>query len=123
MIFPLVLAGHLIGDWVVQTDHQAVWKTQRSWSGWRENQAHMLTYHLTLLVFLVAVWHSWSLAVLMGVSWVTHSIIDRRWPVRWLMEHTGSGLFARSSWGVFVVDQALHISILSVLVAGLVGNR
>jgi hypothetical protein len=32
------------------------------------------------------------------------------------MRHTGSGAFAET-WGVYAVDQALHLAILCVLVA------
>lgn len=109
-----VLAGHLIGDWIVQTDWQAANKAR----SWRANQLHMLGYHLTLAVFCaVSMSPSWALVTVV-VSWATHSIIDRRWPVTWLMRRTGSGPFAETSWGPFVVDQALHIAILAVL-AGL----
>jgi hypothetical protein len=167
-LLPLVLAGHLIGDWVVQTDKQAalkVWpqpcrpatltvgnahhfepgltmlideglRQERAQimvvrgneldvemigpsrrTTWLYNQAHMLTYHLTLLLAIVWAVSLSHLAVIMAVSWVTHSIIDRRWTVRWLMEHTGSAAFAKTSWGVMAVDQALHLAILSILAA------
>lgn len=167
-LLPLLLAGHLIGDWVVQTDKQAtlkVWPqtvrpatlTLESTRGfepgletlidqglrqeraqvmvvrgneldvemigpsrrttWLYNQAHMLTYHLTLLLAVVWAVSLSHLAVIIGVSWATHSIIDRRWPVRWLMEHTGSEPFAKTTWGVIAVDQALHLAILSLLAA------
>lgn len=39
--FLLVLAGHLLGDFVVQTDRQAANK-ERSW---RADLSHVLTYH------------------------------------------------------------------------------
>lgn len=122
MIFPLVIAAHLLGDWVVQTDHQAMWKTQKGLSGWLTNQTHMLTYHLTMAAVLLPVWHSWSLATLIGVSWVTHSFIDRRWPVRRLGYLTRSRDFIDQMWGLLVVDQVLHLSILAFLVAGLKGS-
>lgn len=133
-LLALVLAGHLIGDWIVQTDAQArdkVWPnpqlvdtvaSPRRMSWWA-NQRHMLGYHLTLAVCLGFAWVAgdpprwqWALYAL-AVSWVSHSIIDRRWPVRWLMKHTGSSDFEATSWGVMAVDQALHLSILALLVA------
>jgi hypothetical protein len=113
MIFPLLLAGHLIGDWVVQTDRQAADKT----TSWHANQAHMLTYHLTLVAFVLPVWHNRWLLLALTVSWLTHSLIDRRWPVHRLMHATGSHGFAEQTWGVIAVDQALHISILAILSA------
>jgi hypothetical protein len=103
-----VLIGHLIGDWIVQTDYQAANKMHH----WKANQQHMLGYHISLFVFcalsmpLRAVW------IVILVSWVTHSFIDRRWPVKYLMKWTRSYPFSQTTAGVILVDQALHLSIL-----------
>ena len=110
-----ILAGHMIGDWIIQTDYQAENKT----TSWKANQQHMLGYHLTLALFCTFAMSAGWVAVIVGVSWVTHSIIDRRWPVKLLMRATGSKPFSETAFGVIAVDQALHISILLVL-AGLV---
>lgn len=135
-VLALVLAGHLIGDWVLQTDRQAalkVWvpgsfdrvgvtenRSYAWWRSWQANQEHMGSYHAVLgLLLLAAPLPLWRYVVLLAVSWVTHSFIDRRWPVRWLMAHTGSKPFSETTFGVVAVDQALHLSILCVLVAWL----
>lgn len=117
-LFPLLLAGHLIGDWIVQTDYQAVNKT----TSWKANQQHMLGYHLALAALAALAAPVWAVAVIVAVSWSTHAVIDRRWPVVRLMEATGSGPFSKTTFGVIAVDQALHLSILSVLAAALGGT-
>ena len=109
-LFPLLLAGHLIGDFVIQTDTQAA----RKMDTWTANQMHMLTYHLTMAAFVLPVWHNRWTALALCVSWITHSVIDRRWPTRMILEKTGSKEFARG-WGMFPADQALHIAILAVI--------
>lgn len=133
MLFPLFLAGHLIGDWIVQTDRQArlkvwpwtgpaaPWTYQVSrtpkrawWTSAGANQGHMLTYHLAMAAFVLPAWHTRATLAAFAVSWVTHSFIDRRWPVRALLRATGSGEFAEG-WGVMAADQALHLSILAVI--------
>ncbi len=103
-----VLCGHFIGDWIVQTD----WQAANKMTSWKANQQHMLGYHMTLALFIAftGLW-LWAAAVL-AVSWATHSVIDRRWPVVWLMQHTGSRPFSQTTFGVVAVDQALHLSIL-----------
>lgn len=132
-LFVLLLAGHLIGDWVVQTDWMAASKAwvPGEWSGlglgsseryaWlhsvRANQAHMATYHLTMAAFVLPTWHTRAALVAFAVSWATHGFIDRRWPVRWLLRHTGSPAFASLPWGVISADQALHLSILALIAA------
>lgn len=119
-MLPWLLAGHLIGDWIVQTDWQATNKT-RSWAAMA---AHMASYHLMLALALLG-WaggvhaHIAARGVVLAVSLVTHAFIDRRWPVRWLLSHTGSAAFADTTWGIFVADQALHLSILSILAGSL----
>jgi len=113
-LLPLVLVGHLLGDWIVQTDAQAEWKAV----SWAAMGRHMLGYHLTLGIAAgVVLGPSVELLVLLVVSTVTHGFIDRRWPVVRLLRATGSPWFAEQPWGVLCADQALHLSILCVLVA------
>lgn len=108
-----VLAGHLIGDWIVQTDWQAANKT----TSWKANQQHMLGYHLALAACALTTMPPRRVAWLIVLSWLSHSLIDRRWPVRWLMAHTGSKPFSETTFGVIAVDQALHLSILCMFVS------
>ena len=114
-LLPLLLAGHLVGDWVPQTDFQATSKT----TSWKANQQHMASYHLVLAALAALAVPLATVAVIVAVSWVTHSVIDRRWPVVALMRLCRKGPFAEVPWGVIVVDQALHLSILCLLAAGL----
>lgn len=110
-----VLIGHLIGDWIIQTD----WQAANKMSSWKANQQHMLGYHLTLFAFCAL---SMPLRAVWGVilvSWVTHSFIDRRWPVKKLMKLTKSYPFSQTKFGVIMVDQVLHLSIL-LTIAGVV---
>lgn len=103
-----LLIGHLLGDWLVQTDAQARRKAHR----WGAMAGHILTYHLTLAAALAPVWRTVPALVTLAVSAVTHAFIDRRWPVQRLLRATGSPLFADQQWGVLCADQALHLSIL-----------
>jgi hypothetical protein len=126
MLFPLLLAGHLLGDWVVQTDWQAATKGwvqgdyqsgRHYWTSIRANQAHCLTYHLAMAALVVPVWHAWGTLVAFAANWATHGFIDRRWPVRWLLRNTGSPACAEQLWGVIAADQALHLVILVLIAA------
>lgn len=106
----MVLAGHLVGDFIVQTDRQAAEKETSWWAMHR----HLAGYHVCLALFAAFVLTLPQVAVLIAVSYVTHGLIDRRWPVRRLLELTGSPGFAGVPWGVMVVDQVLHVPILVV---------
>jgi len=116
IVFLVLLAGHLLGDWVAQTDWQATNKT-RSWAALT---AHVASYHLLVgLLLLIPIlrdgWPAWKALAALAVSAVTHAVIDRRWPVRALMRAAGSPGFATVEWGVIAVDQALHLFILAML--------
>jgi hypothetical protein len=115
-VFVVLLAGHLLGDWVAQSDWQATTKT-RSWAALA---AHVATYHLLMgALLLVPVlrdgWPAWKALAALLVSAATHAVIDRRWPVRALLTATASPGFATLEWGVIAVDQALHLTILALL--------
>jgi hypothetical protein len=115
-VFLVLLAGHLLGDWVAQTDWQATTKT-RSWAALT---AHVASYHLLMgLLLLIPIlrdgWPAGKALAALAASAITHAVIDRRWPVRALMRAAGSPGFATVEWGVIVVDQALHLFILVIL--------
>ena len=116
IVFLVLLAGHLLGDWVAQTDWQATNKT-RSWAAL---VAHVASYHLLMgLLLLIPIlrdgWSAEKALAAVTVSALTHALIDRRWPVRALLRAAGSPGFATVEWGVIAVDQALHLFILAML--------
>ncbi|WP_219806369.1 DUF3307 domain-containing protein [Streptomyces sp. SM12] len=125
------LADHVLG----QTDHQAAGKAAPSADevadgvsprrGWGACLRHVAQYHLVMAVMLALVWvllplHlSWTgLAAGLTASAVTHAFLDRRWPVRWLLEHTRAKEFAALKAGglngMYLADQALHSGALLV---------
>jgi hypothetical protein len=115
-VFLVLLAGHLLGDWVAQTDWQATTKT-RSWAALT---AHVASYHLLMgLLLLIPIlrdgWPAGKALAALAASAITHAVIDRRWPVRALLRVAGSPGFATVEWGVIAVDQALHLFILAML--------
>jgi hypothetical protein len=88
------------------------------WRSWGANQAHVATYHATLLPVLIALGASAGRIVLaLAISWVLHSFIDRRWPVIALMRATASPEFAHTETGRLWVDQALHIATIAAMAA------
>jgi hypothetical protein len=114
-VFLVLFAGHLLGDWVAQSDWQATNKT-RSWAALA---AHVAVYHLVMAALLLLPvlrdgWPAWKGLVALLVSAATHAVIDRRWPVRALLAATASPGFATIEWGVIAVDQALHLVILAM---------
>lgn len=113
------LVAHNFADHVLgQSDKQAANKVKPGREGWKHIAGHVFDYHL-VLIFM------WLLAILtfnidvsilgfvsaVAFSAITHAILDRRWPVRWILEKTGSKNFAEITtpiWGMYQADQALH---------------
>lgn len=128
-----LFAAHQLADHVLgQTDRQACGKAAPGWAGWRCIAGHVGLYHLVMAAMLgVAVVAldlpvSFAGAVVgLGFSAVTHALIDRRWPVRWLLEHTGSAPFAALNSGgingLYLADQSLHAAALWVAALLMVG--
>lgn len=129
--FAALYAGHMVGDHLVQTHKMSQGKTAPT--GWLLPMAgHLAGYGLTQLAALICLAvvdvRLSLLGVVVGLAFSvgTHGFIDRRWPVRWLLEHTGSKEFADLNTGgingMYLGDQAAHIGCLFVaalLIGGL----
>ncbi|WP_062209501.1 DUF3307 domain-containing protein [Streptomyces sp. NBRC 109706] len=120
--------AHHAADYLFQSDHQsgrkAGWTEPadeagpgRHHHGWGVNQLHAGIHTistvavLTLLAWTVGLPLSLAgLTTSLGWVHITHSLIDRRWPVRWWMTHTGSTGFVDQG-GMPLVDQALHLTV------------
>ncbi|WP_225995083.1 DUF3307 domain-containing protein [Streptomyces arboris] len=135
-VWAVLAVGHNLADHVIgQTDHQAGGKAAPSAAevansvsprrGWGACLGHVAQYHLVMAVMLALVWavlplqmSFTGLAAGLAVSAVTHAFFDRRWPVRWLLEHVGSKGFAELKAagmnGMYLTDQALHQTALLV---------
>lgn len=120
--FAALYAGHMVGDHVVQTDWQAANKAGKGWVAAHAMAGHIVGYTaaqaFALIVAVVA--GAPVLAVLAGLvfSAATHAVVDRRWPVLWILRRTGSanfaGLTSGGMNGPYLTDQALHIGCLFV---------
>ncbi|GAA2972275.1 hypothetical protein GCM10010519_04250 [Streptomyces lactacystinicus] len=128
--------GHVLADYVLgQTDWQAAHKGAprpeevaagvSPRRGWGACLAHCLSYHLVMVglygtLRLVVPLPATLLGATAALAWsfATHAILDRRWPVRWILRRLGSAGFAelRSGGlnGVHLADQALHRTALII---------
>lgn len=128
-ILAALVIAHLIGDYWIQTDHQAATKGHRAadvdradypsetaWrrarrhrhaAGWRANLAHVTTYTATAAVVLAAV--AWRLGIDLDtgrvaagltISATTHAWADRRHTLAWLAHRVGAGGLHRAGSGL-----------------------
>lgn len=116
-------AAHHVGDFLLQTDHQAACKpcsedrtvVCSESESWRALAGHVASYHAAQVVGLLVANRALGLKLRPGriaagvaISAATHAVIDRRWPVRWWMDNTGSRDFRVKAGGAMHVDQTLH---------------
>ncbi|WP_329584022.1 hypothetical protein OG500_27370 [Kitasatospora sp. NBC_01250] len=142
-VWAVLAVGHNVADHVLgQSDHQAANKGAPSADdvsagvsprrGWMACLAHVGQYHLVMAALLALVWLFIPIPLSVtglaaGFAWsaASHAVLDRRWPVRWLLQHTGSPDFAslRTAGlnGMYLADQALHA--LALLVSALLITR
>lgn len=119
--FILLYTAHLVADYVLQTDHQAAHKADRSVAGWRANLAHAGTHVIVCAAALAAGAallgelhpNLWRAAV--AVAWIgaSHAAIDRRRAIAWWMDHARQREF-RERGGAAHVDQTAHIAALVI---------
>jgi hypothetical protein len=107
-VFESLLIAHVVGDWLLQTEWQAVNKA----SNWRALLSHVLVYHFVVLVVL---WARFGIAepavyaVVVGLA-VIHAVMDRKRPVEQFMRMMRISVTrAPEGWLVIAVDQSLHL--------------
>ncbi|MFJ2745246.1 DUF3307 domain-containing protein [Streptomyces sp. NPDC087440] len=119
-LFILLYVAHLVSDYALQTDQQSDRKALRTAAGWRALLSHAGTHVIVSAVALGAGTALLALPLTLPAAsavlvWVglSHGAIDRRWPVRWWMENTGSRSFYRAGGAPFV-DQTAHVTALAL---------
>lgn len=113
-IFEYLLVAHLIGDWMLQTEFQALGKAKNGFFN-ASLTAHCLSY---TLCFVPAIWltpmhYSWLLLI-----FSSHMFLDRRWPVIWwikTIKRTSEDTIKNLFWLVIAVDQVMHILVLAII--------
>ena len=96
VLAPTLYAAHHVGDYWVQTHHQAQTKGNPLADGFSGNLAclrHVATYTVTTALFVGVVWWLLDLDLTWAgfvagqlVSAITHYVADRRWPIEGLAD-------------------------------------
>lgn len=113
-----MFVGHGIGDRWLQTDHQALNKGDRSWTGRRACASHVLSYTaatatLTGFLWLTLGLHITIVGFVAGqlVSMLTHYWADRRFTLHWLVQHVtpwNRNYYEKVPGGAEHLDQTFH---------------
>lgn len=110
-IIGTMILAHYVGDYWVQSDHQATEKERSA----RQCLAHVATYCLTQASFLagVALGTGWRPSLIgavaaLALTAATHYVADRREPLRQLAGVLSKGGFVDRG-GLPLLDQAWHL--------------
>lgn len=118
-----LLVGHMIGDHLLQTDHQAIHKQQPGAVGWWAMAGHVTGYTLAQALVLAGICATGASVTLAGaavalvISAVTHAVIDRGPLLRRLAHLTRTVRYHSTPAGRAAQDQALHAVAMAAAVA------
>ena len=114
-LFDKLLVAHLVGDWLLQTEWQALNKGQN----YRALFSHIGIYSVVLFGVLVLDFGFQNIYVylVVGMLALTHALLDRTWLVIRFMKALRLIVEREPErWLVMAVDQVFHISLLAVAV-------
>ena len=117
-LFDWLLVGHLVGDFLLQSDVMVLSKAQ-SWA-WLLGHVGIYSGILAVVLTLYAVPHhvpAWAVVLAICFLFGTHVVLDRRQAVTWWMRHTG--MEPNRGWLLIVVDQVFHVLVLTIVAQAL----
>ncbi|HEU4965207.1 MAG TPA: DUF3307 domain-containing protein [Bacilli bacterium] len=102
------LVGHLVGDYLLQTDWMANHKKEKSWRGELACHVHCLLWTLAVLVFT-----GWWDGPHIALVYLSHYLLDRTPLVRWYV--TAVNQSPPPLWVHILVDNTLHLVFLFLI--------
>ena len=114
-LFDKLLVAHLVSDWLLQTEWQALNKRKNLWALF----SHILVYSIIMLGVLGIEFGFQSVYVylVVGMLGLSHALLDRGWFVIRLMRAFRLVVERQPErWLVMAVDQVLHIVFLALAV-------
>lgn len=120
-LFDWLLVGHLVGDFLLQTNGMAKYKEQ----SWPWMLGHIGVYVMVMMALLgaYALSHAvpfWMVAAALLFIAGTHILLDRRGFTLWWMGLIG--ISAEPPWLSIVVDQAFHLLVLAIVAQAVVAT-
>jgi hypothetical protein len=98
----LALIGHGISDFMLQSERMVKGKQQFNWGGFVR---HGLITGITL-IFVLHGYEFFPVLIFAAILATLHSLID------WMKALASSRFAQRLEWAVFLIDQALHLTVI-----------
>ena len=117
-LFDWLLVGHLVGDFLLQTDGMAKYKAQ-NW-GWMLKHVGMYMAAMAVVLGGYSLKHAvplWAFLLALLFIGATHVLLDRRGlTLAWMRL---VGITRDLDWLTIVIDQVFHVLALVVVAQGL----
>lgn len=114
--YETLFLAHLLGDWILQTEWQALNKT----TNWRALLGHIVVYHSIMLAAMLTRFSYADARVWFALVFIalTHAILDRRAFTLKLMQVFRSVVQREPEfWLILAVDQSLHLIVIGLIVS------
>jgi hypothetical protein len=114
-LFDWLLVGHLVGDFLLQTNDMASYKAQ-SWP-WMLRHVGAYLAVMVIALGLYSLSHPtplWVLALALLFIGATHIVLDRRGLTQAWMRFVG--ITSELDWLAVVIDQVFHLLVLVAVV-------
>lgn len=120
-LFEYLILAHVLGDWILQNEWQAMHKRER----WRALVSHVVVYHALILGVLL--WREGPgrpmiYAVVAGL-FLTHAVLDRYTVVPLMRLLRINGQRESDRLLELAVDQSVHVLLLGLAVQLVVSTR
>lgn len=113
-VFELLILSHLVGDFLVQTEFEALNKALGKFFN-RALLVHCLKYTLCFAPFF---WNIGSGYFWLLLIFSSHMVLDRRWLIIWWRHYVNRNSpksIENTFWLTVVVDQIFHILVLALI--------
>lgn len=108
-----LILGHLIGDYILQSDWMAINKKQKGLKGLTACIIHCLIWSVSVYLFAFNDIASHKLIVFVLV-FLSHFILDRTNFVKWYCNTTRI-MPNPAIWKLFIVDNTLHLLMIYII--------
>lgn len=98
-----IILGHLVGDYLLQSDWMALNKKKVGVEGWIPCLIHCLIWTISMILFIGKL----NIILFLGL-FLSHLILDRTNLVVWLLNATRI-MPNPATWKVIIVDNTLHL--------------
>ncbi|QFF97784.1 DUF3307 domain-containing protein [Psychrobacillus glaciei] len=109
-VFSYLLIGHLIGDYLLQTN----WMARNKSKKWLPLLVHCIVYTV-IIIGILYIGNGWLPLNAILLIFVSHLILDKRVFVVWWVKNIMGAKEKDAGWLIIIADQIFHIIVLGAI--------